>query len=196
MDLLQKQILSYPGMQFFAAYEETKAASEKEALDAYAGQNAPWNAKTEYCMLPFLVKYETEYNKRARYSDLVQWIKAYDEKEKPSEGSYLKTLIDTLSIFDSMIYEHYEALQSTFKAAVRRALERVGEKEYEEQLSADERIRTAYAIVRGCRMKALLAERYLPLAKAIAESADSKADEELYGLYQEILAEEMLKNDV
>ncbi len=183
----------YPGMQFVAAYEETKSETELAAMCSYAEQSGPQAGQMESIMLPFLVLFETRYNKKSHYGELIHWLTEYDERYQPSDGEYLMALADSLCLFDDMIYEHYHMLRVIYKKAVSRA---VCELNYG-QLSAEDDnpspldlLETAYAIVQGCSLGALMTEQYCSSAEKLLNKEACESDGSLAAYTKELFCKE------
>ncbi|SEV86343.1 glycoside hydrolase family 88/105 protein [[Clostridium] fimetarium] len=87
-------------------------------------------------------------------------------------GWYLLAIIDTMSVMEQPIYEYYRELQSLFKEAIAGVLQyqdketglfyQIVDKADAEgnYLETSGSVKIAYAILKACRMKVLLSEKY------------------------------------
>ena len=107
-----------------------------------------------------------------------------------SMGWYLLALIECLDAIDQSVYEYYDDLKSLFKEALKGVLKYQDEKTHlfyqvidradvkENYLETSGSAMIAYAMLKACRMKAVLAEKYEDNAISIFEAlADNKLEE-------------------
>lgn len=111
-------------------------------------------------------------------------------------GWYLMALIDTMSSIDQAIYEYYRDLQDLFKEAVvavmkyqdketgmfYQVIDKAGEQGNYIETSGSAMI--AYAILKACRMKVLLAEKYEENALRILDGIAEFKIEDTEGRYE------------
>lgn len=104
-----------------------------------------------------------------------------------SVGYYLMGTIDTMAAMAQEIFEQYKTYEGIFKEAVKGVLPYYKEDEgifrkymdtaetktpaEENPVDAEASLRIAYAIWKGCSMKALLSEKYMPIAERLFVSA-------------------------
>lgn len=113
-----------------------------------------------YELLPFYMEYETRFNKKANYNDIVMQYRKEGE-EKQTEW-YLLALIDTMEAMSIEIFEHYKTLEKLFKEEIKKVLPQLKEQEItavgrEENGSA---FMLTYAIIKACRLGILSKEKY------------------------------------
>lgn len=132
-----------------------------------------------YMVQPFYMEYETKYEKKAKYSDIIRQFEKADNQIKSGAddidrvGLYLISLIDALSGMSFEIYEKYRKMQDMFKAALTDLL-----KSYDKKNGScngkiagnEENAMIAYAIIKACRMGIILKEKYAPLGLEIVEN--------------------------
>ena len=132
-----------------------------------------------YMTQPFYMEYETRYEKKAKYNDIIkQFEKAddclRDENEDASRiGLYLISLIDALSGMSFEIYERYREMQDMFKATLKTLLKNYDKENgtyYGKNAGNAENAMIAYAIIKACRMGIILKEKYEPIGVEIVES--------------------------
>lgn len=90
------------------------------SVDADCFEAARW-------VYPVYAYYETEYNKKENYPDLLKQMKALDarQKEAASMGTrarFLDALIHTIDNVTPQLYEYYIELADLFKAAVKEVI--------------------------------------------------------------------------
>ncbi len=134
-----------------------------------------------------------------------------DKKFKSeSAGYYLMGIIDTMFEVAQEIFEQYKAYEEMFKEAVKGILRYYNEeegvfhkyiltkkdmdaegKEEENPVDVEATAMIGYAIWKGCRMRALLSEKYDPIAARLLDSVkeivSEKNTSELEIFYEEIL---------
>jgi len=112
-----------------------------------------------------------------------------------SAGYYLMGVIDTMSVTAQEIYEQYKAYEGMFKEAVKGILNYYNEEKgifckfigktekeditkEENPVDAEASLMIAYAIFKGCFMRALLFEKYIPIAEQLLIHAEERVKEE------------------
>lgn len=167
----------------------------KNCLESEPSQNSVEEA---FKVLPAFMKQDTEKGKKENYNAIRDHFKAVDEKFYnehqevwlPKAGLYLLSLIDTMSVMSQEIFEHYKYFEGLYKKTVKAVLAYYNEETgmFPEKLDAPVSAENALdmagsflmscAILKGCRMKALLSEKYLGIGKTIYETAAAMAAEE------------------
>lgn len=167
----------------------------KECLGSEPSENSVEEA---YKVLPSLMKQDTEEGKKGKYNEIRDRFKAIDEnfyRERqeallPKAGLYLLSLIDTMSAMSQEIFEHYKYFEGLFKKALKAVLASYNEEtgmlpeRLDAPVSGGNPLDTAgsfmisYAVLKGCRMKVLLSEKYLGIGRALYEAASAMAAEE------------------
>jgi len=149
-----------------------------------------------YGFMPFYAEFETKYDEKEQYNDIIAQFKnirkylfhsekglyssVYIENAGKEEdifqlhpiGTFLMALIDTLEFISEETFEHYKAIEGLFKEAVRGVLKYQDEKsrlfyqivdrpDFENNhLDRSGSAMISYAILKGCRLGALLEEKY------------------------------------
>ena len=110
-----------------------------------------------------------------------------------SMGWYLLALVDTMDNMSKEIYESYRVLQDIFQTAIHGILQYQDPEEKLFYQVIDQRgvegnylessgsAMVAYAILKGCRIGALLPEKYLPIGREIFEKLEEKRLREVGG---------------
>lgn len=133
-----------------------------------------------YCSQVFYMNYETRNGGKERYNDIIAQYNGIRKNLYGDVQSRLKTelqareaaayyaaaLIDTMEAMEQPIYEIYRRLQDLFKEAVRDLLSAATEETDCAAVNCTANGVLSYAILKGCRMKALHTEKYE--AKALA----------------------------
>jgi len=132
------------------------------------------NTYGDYRLFPFYMEYETRYNKKANYNDIVAGL-SEGKKETDSmaqSAEYLMTVIDVIDAMSIEIFEHYKTLEKLFKEEIKRHLPEwirqadelaKGGEEGDFGRSREELIpffTAAYAILKACRIGVLSKEKY------------------------------------
>lgn len=144
-----------------------------------------------YCTQPFYMNYDTRNGGKEHYNDIIaqynavsstQYIRPYDFERNNSEKMidklvsdkksyedfvyYAASLIDTMELMAQPLYEIYRKLQEYYKTAVKLLL-----LSKEQENIQDEAVYAmlSYVILKGCRMKALLMEKYENTAVELLE---------------------------
>ena len=129
-----------------------------------------------YCSQVFYMNYETRDGGKEHYNDIIAQYNSIHEslyRDAASDAKeacellsyYCAALIDTMEVMDQPLYEIYRKLQDYFKEAVKAVLE-VKYSGNADAFSGDGttaesyELIFAYAVFKGCRMKALQTEKY------------------------------------
>lgn len=139
----------------------------------------PISVEALYMVQPFYMEYETRYDKKAKYSDIMKQFERAEillntgDADGCRKGLYLTALIDTLSGMSFEIYEKYRKLQDEFKR-VHREIYQSGEKgkgiSYRDDAGDVENLRIAYAVMKASRMGVLSKEKHASDGMDIVES--------------------------
>ncbi|MCM1173692.1 MAG: glycoside hydrolase family 88 protein [Blautia sp.] len=141
-----------------------------------------------YRIQPFYMEYETLYDKKEKYNDI---IKQFENAQKMlcgeekgqirSTARYLAALVDTMENMSVEIYEQYRKLQDMFKAALKDAL---AQRAQDGLFHAAEGIDVfagaviGYCTLKACRMGLLLKEKYVGTGMEIVEKLAEKLEPE------------------
>lgn len=157
-----------------------------------------YTVEEAYKELPAFMKRDTEEGKKENYNAIRDQFKEVDElfykehqeADLKTAGLYLMSLIDTMSVMSQEIFEHYKCFEGLYKKALKAVLAYYDEEKGmlpakldapvsdENPLDMTGSFMVAYAMMKGCRMKAILSEKYLEIAKCIYETAAAMAAEE------------------
>lgn len=125
-----------------------------------------------YKTMPFYMEYETKYEKKEKYSDIVGQFESAEKllqnekRDLKSMSWYLGALIDTMDNMSFEIYEQYRALQDAFKRTLKEVLDT--------SLEEAESVMIGYCIIKACRMGILLKEKYAAIGMKIIENLAAK----------------------
>lgn len=163
---------SYAAIGACFAYEATREDKYKEMIQKrmeVLQENL--DSLEDELGLVFYMKYETRLGGRERYQDVVNRFQSACAKENKDDAYCMFALIEALDSVDQAIYEHYDTLKRLYKECLANVLGT-------EELDSTQMALSAYAILKGCRMRVVLAEKYedtgMELAGAALEAADSE----------------------
>ncbi|MGN0327954.1 MAG: hypothetical protein ACI4D4_03125 [Lachnospira sp.] len=161
-----------------------------------------------YLYQSFFMNYETKNGGKERYNDIIaQYNCLYKDKFADTVkdlrqdstsffavASFAAALVDTMEVMDQMLYEIYRKMQDYYKDAVKAVLSsdiNPIDSENEACLLFD------YAVLKGCRMKALQTEKYenkvIGVKDAILTSDLEKDSDEIVGL-KAMVYSELIRN--
>ena len=86
---------------------------------------------------------------------------------------YAASLIDTMEVMDQMIYEIFRKMQDYYKASVKAVLESGVTAEGMDDMDDEAELIFAYAVLKGCRMKALHTEKYEGIVLGVCDKVMS-----------------------
>ncbi len=124
-----------------------------------------------YELIPVYAWYETNYNKKEHYIDIINQLRYLLDQmlikntvELYDRCTFMMTLADTITCMSEEIYEYYAQIKTWLKDAVHRKLPVVN----------SDCLRVAYSILKGCKSKALLPEKYEKIGKEMFYQATDK----------------------
>lgn len=143
------------------------------------------NLADAYCSQVFYMNYETRNGGKERYNDIIAQYNSIrnnlygdvqsrlktDLQAREAAAYYAAALIDTMEDMEQPIYEIYRRLQELFKEAVRDLLSAAKEETDCAAADCTGNGVLSYAILKGCRMKALHTEKYEAKALAMLDEA-------------------------
>lgn len=144
-----------------------------------------------YKVFPAFMKQDTEEGKKENYNAIHDSFKEmdqifYQEHQEvllPKAGLYLMSLVDTMSVMSQEIFEHYKYFETLYKKALKKVLAFYQEEtslfptKLDSPVNSDNPVditgtfMIAYVVLKGCRMKAILSEKYLDMGKAMYQAA-------------------------
>lgn len=172
----------------FFMYDKTGEEKYRKAIESvmdwlreHSDKLSPNQISMEelYMVQPFYMEYETRYDKKAKYSDIIKQFENADDQIKSGVddidqvGLYLVSLIDALSGMSFEIYEKYRKMQDMFKATLTDFLKNYDKESgfyYGKNAGKEENAMIAYAIIKACRMGIILKEKYAAVGMEIVEN--------------------------
>ena len=169
-------------------YDKTGEEKYRKAVEAvmdwlrgHAEKLSPNQISMEelYMVQPFYMEYETRYEKKAKYNDIIRQFEKADDclsdgnEDASRIGLYLISLIDALSGMSFEIYERYREMQDMFKAALKALLNNYDQENgayYGKNAGNAGNAMIAYALIKACRMGIILKEKYEPVGVEIVEN--------------------------
>ena len=176
------------GKLLFFMYDKTGEEKYRKAIEAvmdwlreHPENLSPSQISMEelYMVQPFYMEYETRYDKKAKYSDIIKQFEKADNMFRSGVdnidqiGLYLISMIDALSGMSFEIYEKYRIIQDMFKAALTDLLKNYDKENcsyYGKMAGNAENAMIAYAIIKACRMGIILKEKYAFVGMEIVEN--------------------------
>ncbi len=170
------QILRYPGMAQYYAYEETKGKAEEAIVMDMIKEMEPVKDRTDYSFLPFYTIYQTKLNKKEKYSAIAAWTMHFEKEEHPCQGDYLLTLVDCYEGLSEEIFEHRRAVRDMARSTLQRILNKHKGKDSWQKETSLENYRIAYAIWKACYLHMILPDIYLKKAQKALEAAKAQQE--------------------
>lgn len=137
--------------------------------------------------LVFYTKYETKLGGREHYQDVMNRYKAASGREEIDHAYFMTAVIEGIESIDQAIYEYYDGLKKLFKNSLKEVLA-------EEELDVTDKALAAFAILKACRLKVILAEKYEETGLALFEQvmADIGSEDLNKGAAVMLMAEKLL----
>jgi rhamnogalacturonyl hydrolase YesR len=128
-----------------------------------------YTSKEVFSIMPTYAWYETSYNKKEHYIDIMTQLTYFKSLETNQNNLFSMVLADTALSMSEEIYEYYAQIKTWLKESVHKTLKNSAK--VKRDFHAEENsIELAYAILRGCQSKALLPEKYEEIGKKIVET--------------------------
>ena len=129
-----------------------------------------------YNQLTFYMDYETRFGGKEHYNDVVKQYEAvrtakrcaecglYNKNSDLETALFMASMIDTMEVTDQPVYEVFAGVKNIYKEAFA-AMRANGKYEIESEdfITEDnmvEKLILLYALLKGCRMKAILSSKY------------------------------------
>ncbi len=134
-----------------------------------------FNMEDLYHVEPFYMQYETEFESKECYLDIVAQFESartyLSGSDLKSIGQYMMALIDTMDVMSPEIFEHYKILERTFKELTREVLARRDETAgmflQDNTMQEQGSLMIGYAIMKACNLGVLLKEKYFDIGSGI-----------------------------
>jgi rhamnogalacturonyl hydrolase YesR len=165
------------GILLFFLWNQTKETCYEKALKELGStlssnyQGNPVFCKEEknlseiYMVQPFYTLYDTIYNKKEHYLEIMEQCKVINQF--PNDSKKATLLVDCFSGMSEEIYEHYFMLLNLTKTTIKEILANTKEQklllddnEVDSSDAVENTIFTSYAVLKACHYKILLAEKY------------------------------------
>ncbi|MCR5216446.1 MAG: hypothetical protein K6C69_05875 [Lachnospiraceae bacterium] len=124
-------------------------------------------------LLTFYTKYDTVIGGKGHYKQMLEAYESMDGKEGLYLPLYGVALIEGIASVDQAVYEYYDALKVLFKKTLKTNLEAYEKNE----LDTSSKALVAYAILKACRMKVILSEKYEAIGNAMHQSVCESLEE-------------------
>lgn len=177
----------YAGIASFYEMENGEVEVKDRIKELMTALNKNFDNEDDEMSLVFYTKYETKLGGKEHYQDVMNRYKAAASKEEKNNAYFLTAVIEGIDSIDQAIYEYYDGLKKLFKSTLKDFLEDDEQDETDKALAA-------YAILKACRLKVILSEKYeqigMKLYDEVMENADSKDIN--HGAVVMLIAEKML----
>ncbi len=177
----------YAGIASFYEMEhgETEVKDRIKAL--MNGLNRDFDNEKDDMALVFYTKYETKLGGREHYQDVMNRYKAFAAREDINHAYFMTAVIEGIESIDQAIYEYYDGLKRLFKDSLKEVLA-------EEELDITDNALAAFAILKACRLKVILAEKYEETGFILYEQVmkDIRSEELNKGAAVMLMAEKLL----
>ncbi len=166
------------GMILFFLWNQTKDSNYEKALkelgstfySLYCGKNPMFekednNALELYMVQPFYTFYDTIYNKKEHYLEIMEQFQTINKF--PNDSKKATLFVDCFSGMSEEIYEHYFTLLNLTKDTIKAILANPKDNKLllEDDVLVDgeaveNTVFTSYAVLKACHYKILLAEKH------------------------------------
>lgn len=161
----------YAGIASFYVMEKGETEVKDRIKRLMNGLNAHFDEENDEMALVFYTKYETKLGGREHYQDVMNRYRAAAEKEDINHAYFMTAVIEGIESIDQTIYEYYDGLKRLFKTSLRELI-------LEDELDITDKALAAFSILKACRLKVILAEKYekagLDLYEQVMEDIQSK----------------------
>lgn len=177
----------YAGIASFYEMEHGETEVRDRIKGLMAGLNRDFDSEDDEMALVFYTKYETKLGGREHYQDVMNRYKAAASKEGINHTYFMTAVIEGIESIDQAIYEYYDGLKRLFKASLKEVLA-------EEEPDITDKALAAFAILKACRLKVILAEKYEEAGLGLYEQvmADIQSKELNRGAAVMLMAEKLL----
>lgn len=161
----------YAGIGCFYEMEKGEADVKERIKGLMSELNASFDGEDDEMSLVFYTKYETKLGGKEHYQDVMNRYKNAALKKEKNDAYFMAAVIEGIESIDQAIYEYYDGLKRLFRDSLANFLA-------EEEPDINDKALAAFAILKACRLKVILAEKYeqigLDLYKVIEENLGSK----------------------
>lgn len=143
----------YAGIACFYEMENGETEVKDRIRGLMTALNEKFDSEDDEMALAFYTKYETKLGGKEHYQDVMNRYKKAAANEARNRAYFMMSVIEGIDSIDQAIYEYYDGLKNLFKAEMEELLK-------EEELDINDKALAAYAILKACRLKVILAEKY------------------------------------
>lgn len=156
LDNLIKQVpydKKYAGIASFYVMEKGETEVKDRIKGLMNSLVSNFDEESDEMALVFYTKYETKLGGKEHYQDVMNRYKAASMREDINHAYFMTAVIEGIESIDQAIYEYYDGLKRLFKTSLREAI-------MEDELDITDKALTAFSILKACRLKVILAEKY------------------------------------
>ncbi|MDD6572893.1 MAG: hypothetical protein PUF12_10975 [Thermoflexaceae bacterium] len=143
----------YVGIAAFYEMENGEAEVLDRIKILMSGLKENLDKEEDEMALVFYTKYETRIGGKEHYQDVMNRYRLADARAEKNNAYFMTAVIEGLDSIDQAVYEYYDGLKRLFKSSLVKVLE-------EEEMDINDKALAAYAILKACRLKVILAEKY------------------------------------
>lgn len=164
------------GRLLFPLYREEENESFKETAVVLQNwlMNHDWSEKNSenwaeefYLTEPFYLEYENQFHAKEQYNRIQEQLKKAEALARRSVSQqdlnpvswYLMAMIDSSGLVSEEVFDHYKNAEGYFKTVLKMVPDRTG-------------LPVIYSVLKGCRLGALLTEKYKDQAVTLLTSAE------------------------
>ncbi|MGI5988697.1 MAG: hypothetical protein ACOX78_00320 [Lachnospiraceae bacterium] len=173
----EKKNCAYPGIAalILSGPEEWEArAREKAEKTALSQICTPLEA---YLYIPALMLADTRLGTKERYFDLLSTLKAVPAGSEDDSALLMAAAVESMEWMEQAVYEVYRGFQDIFLTNARRLQQFAADGNGENAESPSSVLFASYAVLKACRLGAVLTERHAAAAEKRAEKIMKKADD-------------------
>ncbi|MCM1467042.1 MAG: hypothetical protein NC086_02755 [Alistipes sp.] len=143
----------YAGIASFYVMEKGETEVRDRIKMLMRGLASGFDEESDEMALVFYTKYETKLGGKEHYQDVMNRYRAASMKEDINHAYFMTAVIEGIESIDQAIYEYYDGLKRLFKTSLRETI-------MEDELDITDKALTAFSILKACRLKVILAEKY------------------------------------
>lgn len=142
----------YVGIAAFYEMENGEAQVRERIERLMSELKGNFDREDDEMALVFYTKYETRIGGKEHYQDVMNRYRLADAKPEKNNPYFMTAVIEGIDSIDQAVYEYYDGLKKLFKSSLEKVLE--------EEMDVNDKALAAYAILKACRLKVILAEKY------------------------------------
>ena len=173
----------FGNLLFFAVAQDDRYKKAILNIEkSLAKADGTMTAKDTWKCQPYFMNYETVYGGKERYNAIIaNYNRVVKEEGVPASAEFACGLIDTMEVMAQPLYEIFAKMKDYYKETVKAVL--ASDEKAKNETSADntandvcnclcaDKLLFVYAVLKGCRMKALHTEKYAACQMKVLDCA-------------------------